>query len=293
MENIKFSSLYRFIKGNNEFVGLSKIPEVSCLCPECANFSLLLEGIEKSQKKNHEFLVPTNCHDFLDMYCCQPIKYECSENTCDKCPEINSLFETLNDLEIVSFLIWQPSEKYFKKEQMQSTGKDIVQYLKSKFIKLKTHFYTKRLQSAKYSHMTKNIAEGEILIHVDYSENFKNKQQEEVKTAFYGQQQFSLYTACVYYYNKNHTSNEDKIKVKNFVHIPSINDHTCEVSYVLNKYILKQMKDIVSFQKVSFWSDGCTSQFRSQFAFQLLTCFDKDLSLDWHFFLISSWKGSS
>ena len=94
------------------------------------------------------------------MYCCQPIKYECSENTCDKCPEINSLFETLNDLEIVSFLIWQPSEKYFKKEQMQSTGKDIVQYLKSKFIKLKTHFYTKRLQSAKYSHMTKKYSRG-------------------------------------------------------------------------------------------------------------------------------------
>lgn len=98
--------------------------------------------------------------------------------------------------------MWMPSDKYYKKELIQATGPETAENLKKKLIKLKSHFYIKRVQSAKYSHMTKNIEDGEILVHIDYSENYKNKQQDEIKTAFYGQEQFSLYTACVYFREK-------------------------------------------------------------------------------------------
>ena len=42
------------------------------------------------------------------------------------------------------------------------------------------------------------LKDNEMLIHVDYSENYKNKQQDEIKSAFYGQGQFTIYTACIY-----------------------------------------------------------------------------------------------
>ena len=40
---------------------------------------------------------------------------------------------------------------------------------------------------------------GEVLIHCDYSENYKNTQQNEIQSAYFGQSSFSLLTACIYY----------------------------------------------------------------------------------------------
>ena len=38
-----------------------------------------------------------------------------------------------------------------------------------------------------------------------------------------------------------------------------------------------------SFQNVHIWSDGCASQFRSRFVFMLLTYFNKEKNITWHY----------
>ena len=43
--------------------------------------------------------------------------------------------------------------------------------------------------------------------------------------------------------------------------------------------------------KVIFWSDGCASQFRSQYAFYMLTKFDTDIDIQWHYFEANHGKG--
>ena len=44
--------------------------------------------------------------------------------------------------------------------------------------------------------------------------------------------------------------------------------------------------------KVIFWSDGCASQFRSQYAFYMLTKFDTDIDIQQHFFETNHGKGA-
>ena len=41
--------------------------------------------------------------------------------------------------------------------------------------------------------------EGEALIHVDFSESYKNKQQYEIQRTYFGQSSFSLFTTAVYH----------------------------------------------------------------------------------------------
>ena len=68
------------------------------------------------------------------------------------------------------------------------------------------YYYRKRKQSKEYKKQIEEIKEGEAIIHVDFSENYKNKQQNEIKSAYCGQVQFSLYTMCIYMKeNKNAT----------------------------------------------------------------------------------------
>ena len=37
---------------------------------------------------------------------------------------------------------------------------------------------------------------GEALIHVDFSESYNNTQQDEIQSAYIGQQNFSTFTSC-------------------------------------------------------------------------------------------------
>ena len=51
----------------------------------------------------------------------------------------------------------------------------------------KVHYYWKRIQDATYKEHIKGLKDGELVIHVHYSENYKNKQQSEIKAGHYGQ----------------------------------------------------------------------------------------------------------
>ena len=59
---------------------------------------------------------------------------------------------------------------------------------------IKAHVYTKRRQFAEIKRIT-----DEIVIHLNYSENYKCKQQNEIQSAFFGNKGFSLFTACAYH----------------------------------------------------------------------------------------------
>ena len=71
-----------------------------------------------------------------------------------------------------------------------------------------------------------------------------------------------------------------QIVCSNYALITPENDHSCNISFGLNNFLTEQIskeKDA----KVIFWSDGCASQFRSQYAFYMLTKFDTDIDIQW------------
>ena len=57
------------------------------------------------------------------------------------------------------------------------------------FAKLLLHYFTKRTQSKECNAQIETLEPGEVIIHVDYSENYR--QQNEIKSDFYGQAQFT------------------------------------------------------------------------------------------------------
>ena len=64
---------------------------------------------------------------------------------------------------------------------------------------LKRHIYRKREQVASYYKHKDELKIGEALIHVDYNESYSNTQQDEIQTAYFGQQNFSVFASCSYY----------------------------------------------------------------------------------------------
>ena len=63
---------------------------------------------------------------------------------------------------------------------------------------LSRHIYSSRSQNRHYNRVKESLDHGQILVHVDYAESYKNSQQNEIQSAYFGNSIFSIFTACCY-----------------------------------------------------------------------------------------------
>ena len=147
---------------------------------------------------------------------------------------------------------------------------------------LKRHLFTKRTQASAYNEVKDNLKQNDLLIHVDYSENYNNKQQWEIQSAYFGHASFSIFTACCYFKDESNAINKEAITVTS-----ETSDHSRSASvsclqkvihFVREKYTHLPLK-----LNVIVWSDGCTAQFRSQYVFFLLSKFEASINLSWFY----------
>ena len=132
-----------------------------------------------------------------------------------------------------------------------------------------------RTQHQCYKTAKENIKADEVVVHVDFSENYDNKQQHATQSAYFGYQQFSIYTVAIY-----HKEGIEKMAI-----ITPDKDHSHVVIYHLNNFIIDKLKEkIPSLRKVIFWSDGCASQFKSRYVFLDLTKLHRDIDIEWNYF---------
>ena len=161
------------------------------------------------------------------------------------------------------------------------------------------------------------------MIHVDYYENYKNKQQSEIKAGYYWQGQFSLFTVVIYM-----KQNDDTV-CKNYALVTPENDHSCNISFGPNNFILSTMQADYGINPLSAnptkWSNtlkrfvgnlltNCLSVFdhfmqlalkglklsnfglmamlpNLQFAFFMLSKFDHSINIKWNNFEVNHGKG--
>ena len=116
---------------------------------------------------------------------------------------------------------------------------------------------------------------------MDFSENYDNKQQHATQSAYFGYQQFSIYTVAIY-----HKEGIEKMAIIT----PDKDSHVA--TYYLNNFIINKLKEkIPSLRKVIFWSDGCASQFKSRYVFLDLTKLHRDIDIEWNYFESNHGKG--
>ena len=63
---------------------------------------------------------------------------------------------------------------------------------------LKEHIFVKRTQNKHDNRLKENLKKNEFIIHIDYSKNYKDKEQDEIQSAYFRHNLFSIFTACCY-----------------------------------------------------------------------------------------------
>ena len=143
----------------------------------------------------------------------------------------------------------------------------------------KKHIHQKRIQAEEFHKRKEEMEEGELIVQCDCSENYKNVEQNEIQSAYFGHPCFSIYTACGY------CKTDDKLIKNPITIIMEASDHSRIAAFTCFSKVVHtiQFKMQVPLRKVYAWSDGMGEQFRSHFVFKLLTTFDREVDLEWHY----------
>ena len=146
---------------------------------------------------------------------------------------------------------------------------------------LKRHIYIKREQGASYNKQKDELKTGQAFIHVDYSESYNNTQQDEIQSAYFGQQNCSVFISCSYC----HKAEQDHFPKIPIAVISESSDHSRIATFIYTNATVnelkKRMKD--SLKEVISYSDEYALQFSSKYLFALITHFDKSVQFEQHY----------
>ena len=103
---------------------------------------------------------------------------------------------------------------------------------------------------------------------------------DEIQSAYFGHESFSLFTACVYYRGESFELKSMPVTVTT-----EGSEHSRQTTFsCLNKIIDHvQEKLFVDISRIIIWSDGCSAQFRSRFVSFFLAQFYTDIIIEWNY----------
>ena len=278
-KKLTFRQLYNFVKSRKYFVFNRDIPHASCLCEICENIVYLAKSIDAKVKSTP---YQSYAHSLVETYSCDSSLEDCMNSVCESCHKTGLTVEDFsNEDDAVVFYKWKRVDNKIQKIEMSLSPREACKYFDEEIRILKRHIFIKRQQHAFYNSLKENMGVGELLMHVDYSENYVNTQQEEIQSAYFGHSTFSIFTACCYLKGE-----DGKLVNENVAVVSEASDHSRIAAFTcINKVFnhIRDKHDLPLSVTLYIWSDGCAAQFRSRFVFRLLCNFERSVKLCWYY----------
>ena len=277
---LSFRLLYELIKANKQYICNKNIPHANFLCEICKNAVFFMQGLNRSLPK--ELNLPSNPHDIVEKFSCDSSNQDCTNSKCNnsKLPEKiaeSGAFET----DDIKFDEWRQADRRVQKVSVSIDVQEVSTRFNLHVRTLKRHILVKRIQHTAFNNVKANLQEKKkILIQVDYSENYTNKGQGQVQSAYFGYKSFSIFAACCYLEVHGVILNENEQGTSD------ANDHSRSAAMSCWKKVYSYVREKYRLQEsliLCFWSDGCSEQFHSRFVFFLLSRFELEHTIFWYY----------
>ncbi len=288
---VSYGSLRRFIKTLKYIRYKDDMVETTCTCDLCENLELLLVAVNQPN-------IETDGSKLMQQVTCDPFSEACSFETCNECSAGNEVFldlvSSVRERDEVAYYQWVSGEKYPQKVLKCGTGGEVADELTARIRAYKRHNYSRFRQHQELNALKASVVDPgstDVIVQVDFSENYTNVQKNEIQSAYFGHQCFSLYTVCIWYGET--ASNECMLRCKSFCIISDSLSHDKTSALHFNRLLIDKIRQIKpDVGSIHFWSDGCAAQFKSKFCFYFLAhCYPSDLHITWSFFESHHGKG--
>lgn len=247
----------------------------TCQCKLHSNVNLLIKAL-----KTAEIITETTGTDAIKSLCCD-IKQECLERTCKTCVSKVLNYHEFQNNKKIKFFQWIAEKRPYTikngvekikivtiKKRFYDYPRDVIQKLESMLITFLKHNLNITVQYEVMKQLKQNLKDNEILVHIDFSENYCLKYNQEIQSFHFGgsREQVSLHTGVLYYKNIQGT-----FQTKSFCTISDCLKHDAGAIWAHLCPILKMAYELVPFNIVNFLSDSPSSQYRNKYIFYMIT----------------------
>ena len=120
--------------------------------------------------------------------------------------------------------------------------------------------------------MKVSLTDNDLMVQADFAESYKNDLQDAIQNTYFGNQGFSIFTACCYFKVTNNNVIDGKNTNSNAIVVTERPDHDRAASMSCLEKVVAEIKSKHGkfYENLYVWSDGMGTQFRSRFVFKLL-----------------------
>ncbi|KYQ54441.1 hypothetical protein ALC60_06673 [Trachymyrmex zeteki] len=265
-----------------------------CVCTIHQNCKLMLDAVNITKLTEKSVKPISDYKDCLQQITCTDPSEECSLGECEKCPNISELMlnvqELLEEQDIynVQFSSWTGTDRSTLQTKIVPTIA-FLEELSNKLNLLKPHSFISKQQSQFFQNKRENLNDGEVLVVLDFSENYKYVVQDASQAFHFNNDQCTVFPV-VYYYKEN-----QEIKHKSIVFLSDSTRHDTASVYTIQKMLIPHIKKILDVKKIIFFSDGAKQHFKNKYQMINLIHYqdDFDVSAEWHVHATAHGKSAS
>ena len=143
----------------------------------------------------------------------------------------------------IAYSQWIREKEHYVKREFVDTGAEVVTIFKelSNF-QFRLHMYNIYRQFSELKDLKRNLKSDEIILSVDFSCNYENKQLHKIQSAYLGHEAFTVFT-CVCYHRSFDTEvmddEESGLKLIPIAIISNKVTHEQNISYCCNQKVIQ------------------------------------------------------
>ncbi|KAJ8018751.1 hypothetical protein HOLleu_43072 [Holothuria leucospilota] len=197
--------------------------------------------IKPFSEKHFPDIPTTSKSELLKLIVCDPKSPGCIDGSCDECPRIAAISGLeLGEDEDLLYHQWKRREgKNYPEKVMESgTTEETKELFLAQLLEYKRHHCNKLRQHEEMAYLREHLEAGEVIIQVDFSENYENQQQKEIHSAYFGHEAYAVYTACIWYI----LPECKKVTSASFAFVTDSTDHSKFGAFHYNKLLIRKAK---------------------------------------------------
>ena len=294
IKGVRILSISSFYKLRPKHVKPKRcLPLNQCTCGSCANFGLqrsclIANGVKGITKKSStaacSFLCPSKNLNEETKFDLSTYKRECLYMECTTCTPGNyakKIIEANPGIDWnkqVTWHKWKTIKKTvnnkectgFERVPIQCTLGELVETYTHESRQMPLHLLNNEWQRSMYCKQRDRLMPGDVQMVIDYAKNYSHVVQDEPQSAHWDRKQSTLHPLALTFpcpeIGCTDTVTDEVVCIT-----PDLNHDRHAVEAFIEKTVqmLKQCK--VPVHQVYEWSDNCSGQYKSRFAFELIS----------------------
>ena len=149
------------------------------------------------------------------------------------------------------------------------TAATLVEAILTSLDGYRRHIFTKRRQAQFLKDKKLNLEESEVIIKMDFAENYSFVVQDEVQSHYYNRDQCSVFTVVAYYRAYG------RLQVRSFCGFTDDRLHDVPPVLAAMKHIIGRLETKTSFETVHYMTDGGPQHFKNRFMLWVVAKYEK------------------